>query len=183
MFSQSVDATWILDQNGVIIRVNRAAISLLRFSKEEAIGKLITDPSLWPPEMIEIIRSAIKKGKVSGLAIFEVSVDISGNGMTRQEGQVRKVQSELESDFLVFSLKDITIPFLKGEDAGLIGALNSLFDQGEELSAIIEAVFLKLRNHFGFSQETYWQLSHDQERLIPCPVTALVDSDVSPQTR
>ncbi len=181
LFNQSSDATWILNRSGEIMEVNKIAIDLFKVTQKEVEGVHITDPSLWPMEMTEMIPSAVRKGLTSGRAVFEVSVDVLGNGLTRLEGQILKVESDLGDTFLVFSLRDITVPYLKSEDAGLIGALNSFFERGEDLASIVEGVFAKLRDHFGFSQETYWQLSPDREKLLPSQVRALVDDSVSIQ--
>lgn len=74
MIDQSPIAMWISDEEGTLIRINKACCDLLRLSREEVVGKynVLRDNIVQEQGLLPKVRAVFEKGKT---ARFEISYD------------------------------------------------------------------------------------------------------------
>ncbi len=120
IIDQSPNSTWISDDRGVAIRMNRACYELFKITPEEVIGKysLFTDNILEKQGHMPLVKDVFKKCKI---AKFKIEYDTAALENVPLEKTVKRIL-----DVTIFPIKDE-----KGKVTNAVVQHNDITEQHE----------------------------------------------------
>ncbi len=155
LFHQSFQFIALLNSHGEVTDINDSFIEFIRKDREELIGHKLTDLSIWPEEMHDLLRTMITRSLSEGNSRQEALV-------TRPDGEEIYLDlsctlvPDKSGDMIIFEARDLTELHWAQEENEFLAHLNVSITHAENFNEAAKTVFNKIGRRYELESTEVW---------------------------